>query len=86
MFQYQGLPLKEINGLPYTLHRVGENEWQIVIQNCARHPAGYTFAPVYGSYEQAVDALRNWPGQDIANTYSAAGDDTGAAMLANLED
>lgn len=86
MFRYQGVPLREINGLPYTLHRIGENEWQIVIQNCARHPAGYSFAPVYGSYEDAVQALDNWPQQDVANSYSMAGDDTGASMLTQYED
>lgn len=86
MLRYQGVPLREINGLPYTLHRIGENEWQIVIQNCARHPAGYSLAPVYGSYEDAVQALDNWPQQDVANSYSMAGDDTGASMLTQYED
>lgn len=86
MFNYRGLPLRELHGLPYTLHRIGENEWQIVIQNCSRHPAGYSFAPVYGSYEEAVEALQHWPAQDISSTYGMAGDDTGAVLLTNTEE
>ncbi|OFW75260.1 MAG: hypothetical protein A2201_12710 [Alicyclobacillus sp. RIFOXYA1_FULL_53_8] len=69
MILHRGYPLREINGLPYSIHQIGVSEWQVVIQNCTRHPAGYTFAPVYGSYAEAMQSLTNWPERDIFTTY-----------------
>lgn len=81
----RGIPVREINGLPYAIHKIGDDQWQVVIENCARHPAGYTFAPVYGSYEEALDMLHHWPG-DVTQFGGLSGDDTGAAYLARHED
>jgi hypothetical protein len=64
MFTMRGVPVREIHGLPYTIHQIGDNEWQVAIQNCPRHPAGYAFASVYGSYEEAFSILQQWPEQD----------------------
>jgi len=78
--------VKSINGLPYTVHQIGEDEWQVAIQNCERHPAGYSFAPVYGSRDDAQAALNEWPSHDSMQTSVVAGDDTGAAILSYIED
>jgi hypothetical protein len=80
-----GLPTREIDGLPYTVHQISDDAWQIVIQNCARHPAGYAFQPVYHSYDDAVKALENWPASRHHDT-GLAGDDTGSALFAYYED
>lgn len=85
-FRVRGTQVREINGLPYSVHQIGDAEWQVVIQNCARHPAGYTFAPVYGSSEEANQALEQWPAADAMRTSYLAGDDTNAAELAYFED
>lgn len=85
-FQFRGVQMREINGLPYAVHQIGDDEWQIVIENCQRHPAGYTFAPVYGAREEASQALQLWPAGDAMRVSQVAGDDTGAAELAYYED
>jgi hypothetical protein len=85
MMFINGLPTREIDGLPYSVHQISDDTWQIVIQNCARHPAGYTFQPAYHSYEEAIRALENWPGNRNQDT-SVAGDDTGSALFAYDED
>lgn len=72
--------MREIYGLPYAVHQTSDGTWQVVIENCERHPAGYTYAPVYNSYDDAVSALWLW-GKD-ANAKGFAGDDTGAAEIA----
>ncbi len=85
VFRFRGVPVREINGLPYAAHQIGENQWQIVIENCERYPAGYTFAPVYGSYEEALQALEQWPNGVHANRAALSGDDTGSAFLGQCE-
>ncbi|MCL6597128.1 MAG: hypothetical protein K6T81_00125 [Alicyclobacillus macrosporangiidus] len=85
MLHIRGVPVREIGGLPYAVHQVGDHAWQIVIENCARHPAGYTFAPVYGSKEEAMAALEAWPDAS-ARFHAYAGDDTGASWLVCNED
>jgi hypothetical protein len=64
IFNIRGVPVREINGLPYAVHQIGAEQWQIVIENCARYPAGYSFAPVYGSLTEAQNVLQNWPARD----------------------
>jgi hypothetical protein len=86
VFRFRGIPVREINGLPYAVHKIGDSEWQIVIENCERYPAGYTFAPVYGSYVEALQALQRWPDERAANRAVLSGDDTGSAYLAQCED
>ncbi len=98
MLSFGGMPMREIHGLPYTLHQVGEDSWQIVIDNCQRHPAGYTFKPVYSSYRDALRALAQWPdpsadGYDYgaqgdsagSEDEAFAGDDTGTVYLNSLD-
>lgn len=85
-FQFRGVQVREVNGLPYAVHQIGDAQWQIVIENCARHPAGYNFAPVYGSLDEANQALQAWPTADSMRQSQVAGDDTGAAELAYFED
>lgn len=87
MLRFRGVPTREIHGLPYSVHQIGEDQWQITIQNCARFPAGYTFAPVYGGYEEAYGALERWPEDDVVQRESlVAGDDTGAVELVRWDD
>ncbi|MCL6631566.1 MAG: hypothetical protein K6T63_02955 [Alicyclobacillus herbarius] len=87
MFYLRGIPVREIHGLPYAVHQVGDGLWQIVIENCPRYPSGYTFHSVYHSQEEALQALADWPGSErpsgrgtkahSANSDQWAGDDTG---------
>ncbi|MCL6453610.1 MAG: hypothetical protein K6T78_08295 [Alicyclobacillus sp.] len=86
MLRFRGAPLREIGGLPYTVHQIGDDQWQIVIQNCPRYPTGYTFAPVYGGYGEALDALEQWPDDDVVQRAALAGDDTGAAEMIRWDD
>lgn len=80
MMSIRGIPTREINGLPYAVHQINDGEhYQIAIQNCTRHPAGYTFAPVYASYKEACAALQQWRSSEDLDTLSMAGDDTGSA-------
>lgn len=85
MIRFRGVPVRDIHGLPYTVHQIGDEQWQIVIQNCARYPAGYTFAPVYGAYDEAMGALESWPIDDAAMRGAGpekwAGDDTGIGYV-----
>ena len=87
MIRFRGVPVRDVHGLPYSVHQIGDGQWQIVVQNCARYPAGYTFAPVYGAYEDAVEALDHWPVDDALRSERErwAGDDTGAAYLEAVE-
>lgn len=87
MIRFRGVPVRDIHGLPYAVHQIGDDEWQIVIQNCARYPAGYTFAPVYGGYDEALEALEHWPADDslTIRRETWAGDDTGASYLETWE-
>ncbi|CAM3723162.1 hypothetical protein [Alicyclobacillus pomorum] len=84
-FQFRGVPIREINGLPYAVHQIGDHQWQIVIGNCARHPAGYTYTQVYDSYEEALRALERWPSGRVRDDDSAAGDDTSAVYEAQSD-
>lgn len=87
MLRFHGVPVREIHGLPYSVHQIGEDQWQIVIQNCTRFPTGYTFAPVYGAYQEASGALEQWPVGDVmqrSTGYTA--DDTGPSEQAHLQD
>lgn len=90
MMRFRGVPVREIHGLPYSVHQIGDGQWQVVIQNCERYPSGYSFAPVYGNYREAMDALESWPEGDVMqrgyDSYDYAGDDTGSAYLARWED
>lgn len=81
MFEARGVPTREIDGLPYSVHQVAQDKWQIVIQNCERHPAGYTFPEVYHNLNDALQALTDWP-ESSSNTAPVAGDDTGAVEIA----
>jgi hypothetical protein len=84
-FQFRGVPIREMNGLPYAVHQIGDHQWQIVIGNCARHPAGYTFAKVYDSYEEALGVLQRWPSGSVRADNGAAGDDTSAVYEARSD-
>lgn len=86
MLSMRKILAREINGLPYVVHQIGDGQWQIVIENCPRHPAGYSFAAVYGSYDEAYETLQHWPAQDAAYGSEWAGDDTGTATMAYFED
>ncbi|MBX6353342.1 MAG: hypothetical protein IRZ10_08380 [Thermoflavifilum sp.] len=87
MFRQRGVVMREIDGLPFKVHQVAKDGWQICIDNCERLPAGYTFPKVYRSFEEAVAALAAWPetGRLVpgagqaggAAGWMAAGDDTG---------
>lgn len=87
MIRFRGVPIREIHGLPYSVHQIADDQWQIVIQNCSRYPAGYSFTPVYGGYQEAMEALEHWPSDD--ESYSKreqwAGDDTGATYMESWE-
>lgn len=71
--------MREIHGLPYAVHQTSEGTWQVVIQNCERHPAGYTYPTVYTAYDDALSALQSWGSEAAAK--ELAGDDTGAAEI-----
>ncbi|MCL6625467.1 hypothetical protein [Alicyclobacillus shizuokensis] len=75
MFQVRGVPMREIHGLPYAVHQVGEGQWQIVIENCPRYPSGYRFHRIYHSQQEALQSLASWPGH--REDPRVAGDDTG---------
>jgi len=91
MISVRGIPTREINGLPYSVHQIqrddqGQEQYQIVIQNCVRHPAGYTFAPVYTSYRDAITALQQWRSGAELTSFVFAGDDTGSVYETQLDD
>ncbi|WDL97971.1 hypothetical protein [Alicyclobacillus sp. ALC3] len=83
--RFRGVPLREIHGLPYTVHQTSAGTWQVAIQNCERHPAGYSYPTSYNSYADALSALESWGIEATAK--ELAGDDTGAAeIVAKFED
>ena len=82
MIEFRGVPVCEVNGLPYSIYQAGQSEWRMVIQNCARYPAGYVFPGLYESYDEALTALA---GSGGSKTASAAGDDTGASYLLSTD-
>lgn len=84
MFAFRGVPIRELNGLPYSVHQCSDAAWQIVIQNCPRYPAGYTFEPKYESYEEALSALNHFG--TTTHEQWASGDDTGALELIFFEE
>ncbi|MDI3256474.1 MAG: hypothetical protein QJR01_01875 [Kyrpidia sp.] len=57
----RGLPHREIDGLPYTVHQAAPGRWHIVIQNCPRHPTGHFLPLAYPSREAAMAALEEGP-------------------------